>query len=139
MLHPSELPASVLKRLPVRFNYDDNYYLDIFQGIPRHGYSFIVEKLLDHPNIKVHLSSKFERRLSSGYDHVFCSGAIDNWFNHDGRSTGYRTLDFVASRRDGDYQGNAVMNYCDINVPWTRISEHKHFSPWEYSCENSHL
>lgn len=128
---PAELPASILKRLPVRFNYDDNYYIDTFQGMPRHGYTFIVEKLLDHPNINVHLSSKFERQLSRCYDHVFCSGPIDDWFNHVEGQLGYRTLDFVASRCDGDYQGNAVINYCDIDVPWTRISEHKHFSPWE--------
>lgn len=128
---PAELPASILKRLPVRLNYDDNYYVDTFQGMPRHGYTFIVEKLLDHPNISVHLSSKFERQFSRCYDHVFCSGPVDDWFNHVEGQLGYRTLDFVASRCDGDYQGNAVINYCDIDVPWTRISEHKHFSPWE--------
>ena len=129
-VHPSELPASVLKRLPIRFNYDDNYYPSTFQGIPNNGYTYVVEKLLDHPNIRVLLNSKFKRALAD-YGHVFYSGAIDDWFNYQEGRLSYRTLDFDASRHEGDYQGNAVMNYCDINVPWTRISEHKHFSPWE--------
>lgn len=129
-VHPSELPASVLKRLPVRFNYDDNYYPSTYQGIPNNGYTYVVEKLIDHPNIRVHLNSKFERALAD-HDHVFYSGPIDDWFNYEEGRLSYRTLDFDASRHEGDYQGNAVMNYCDINVPWTRISEHKHFSPRE--------
>lgn len=130
-VHPSELPASILKRLPVRFNYDDNYYSSIYQGMPKNGYTAIVEKMLDHPNIKLHLSSKFERSMAGEYDHVFYSGPIDAWFGYTQGRLGYRTLDFAAERHDGDYQGNAVINYCDEDVPWTRISEHKHFSPWE--------
>lgn len=130
-VHPSELPASILKRLPVRFNYDDNYYSSIYQGMPKNGYTAIVEKMLDHPNIILHLSSKFERSMAGEYDHVFYSGPIDAWFAYTQGRLGYRTLDFAAERHDGDYQGNAVINYCDEDVPWTRISEHKHFSPWE--------
>jgi UDP-galactopyranose mutase len=130
-MHPSELPASILRRLPVRFNYDDNYYASTFQGMPKNGYTAIIEKMLDHPNIKVTLNSKFERENAAEYDHVFYSGPIDAWFNYCESRLGYRTLDFEAERHDGDYQGNAVINYCDESVPWTRISEHKHFSPWE--------
>jgi UDP-galactopyranose mutase len=130
-MHPSELPASILKRLPVRFNYDDNYYASNFQGMPKNGYAYIVERMLDHPNIKVQLSTKFDRTMRGDYTHVFYSGPIDAWFNHSEGRLGYRTLDFKAERHSGDYQGNAVINYCDENVPWTRISEHKHFSPWE--------
>lgn len=130
-MHPSELPASILKRLPVRFNYDDNYYASTFQGMPRHGYTYIVEKMLDHPNVKLHLNSKFERSMAADYDHVFYSGPVDAWFGYCEGRLGYRTLDFVAERHQGDYQGNPVVNYCDEEVPWTRISEHKHFSPWE--------
>jgi UDP-galactopyranose mutase len=128
---PAKLPASILKRLPIRFNYDDNYYASTFQGMPRHGYTHIVEKLLDLPNIQVHLRTKIERAVLGGFQHVFYSGPIDGWFGFDAGRLGYRTLDFVAEQHDGDYQGNAVMNYCDRSVPWTRISEHKHFSPWE--------
>lgn len=130
-LHPSELPASILKRLPVRFNYDDNYYASAYQGMPKHGYTYIVEKMLNHPNITVHLNTKFERSMADIYDHVFYSGSIDTWFGFSEGRLGYRTLDFEVERHEGDYQGNAVINYCDQKVPWTRISEHKHFSPWE--------
>ncbi|KVN81194.1 UDP-galactopyranose mutase [Burkholderia ubonensis] len=130
-MSPRELQASILKRLPVRFNYDDNYYNSAFQGMPKNGYTYIVEKLLDHSNIKVHLNQKFDRTMAQGYDHVFYSGPVDGWFGFEDGRLGYRTLDFKVSRHDGDYQGNAVINYCDVEVPWTRISEHKHFAPWE--------
>lgn len=130
-MHPSELPASILRRLPVRFNYDDNYYPSTFQGMPKHGYTYIVEKLLDHPNISLTLNAKFDRSMAAGYDHVFYSGPVDAWFGYSQGRLGYRTLDFVAETHEGDYQGNAVINYCDEDVPYTRISEHKHFSPWE--------
>jgi UDP-galactopyranose mutase len=130
-MHPSELPASILKRLPVRFNYDDNYYASAFQGMPKHGYTHIVERILDHDGVTVHLDRKFERNMAGDYAHVFYSGPIDAWFDFSEGRLGYRTLDFEAERHAGDYQGNAVINYCDEEVPWTRISEHKHFSPWE--------
>ncbi|NEX64104.1 UDP-galactopyranose mutase [Noviherbaspirillum sp. 17J57-3] len=130
-MHPSELPASILRRLPVRFNYDDNYYPSKYQGMPKNGYTYIVEKMLDHPAIKVHLNTSFERSMAADYDHLFYSGPIDTWFNHSQGRLGYRTLDFETERHVGDYQGNPVINYCDEDVPWTRISEHKHFSPWE--------
>lgn len=130
-LHPSELPASILKRLPVRFNYDDNYYASTYQGMPKHGYSHIVEQMLNHPNISVNLGLKFDRSQVEAYEHVFYSGPIDAWFDYVEGRLGYRTLDFVPERHEGDYQGNPVINYGDVDVPWTRISEHKHFAPWE--------
>lgn len=130
-MHPRELPASILKRLPVRFNYDDNYYASKFQGIPRHGYTYIVERILDHPNIEIRLDTSFNRDQASEYDHVFYSGPIDAWFNRTEGRLGYRTLDFVAERHIGDFQGNAVINYGNQEIPYTRISEHKHFTPWE--------
>lgn len=130
-MHPKDLPASILKRLPVRFNYDDNYYASKFQGIPRNGYTYIVERMLDHPNIEVRLSTAFTREQSTEYDYVFYSGPIDSWFGYIEGRLGYRTLDFEVERHEGDYQGNAVINYCNQDVPYTRISEHKHFTPWE--------
>lgn len=130
-MSPSALPASILKRLPVRFNYDDNYYASRYQGIPRDGYTAVVQNMLDHPSIRVHLDTRFERSYRSDYDHVFWSGPIDDWFGYDEGRLGYRTLDFVREDHDGDHQGNAVINYGDLSVPWTRISEHKHFAPWE--------
>ena len=128
---PNELPASILKRLPVRFNYDDNYYASKYQGMPRHGYTHIVQRMLDHPNIEVRLNTSFSREQAAGYDHVFYSGPIDAWFGYVNGRLGYRTLDFGVERHDGDYQGNAVINYGNQEVPYTRISEHKHFAPWE--------
>lgn len=130
-LEPSELPASILKRLPVRFNYDDNYYASKFQGIPKNGYTYIVEKMLDHPNIELHLGATFNRSQAGDFAHVFYSGPIDAWFDFAEGRLGYRTLDFSVERHTGDYQGNAVINYGNKEVPWTRISEHKHFAPWE--------
>ncbi|RZS77043.1 UDP-galactopyranose mutase [Pigmentiphaga kullae] len=128
---PSELPASILKRLPVRFNYDDNYYSHRYQGMPRDGYTRIVESILDHPGIEVRLQTRYEPAMRQAADHVFWTGPLDAWFGFDLGRLGYRTLDFETVRCDGDLQGTAVINYCDSDVPYTRISEHKYFSPWE--------
>lgn len=130
-VHPTQLPASILKRLPVRFNYDDNYFFHKFQGMPQNGYTAMVERILDHPNITVHLSTRFSRDQAAEYDHVFYSGPLDGWYDYDIGRLGYRTLDFERFTHQGDYQGCAVMNYGEVDVPWTRITEHKHFSPWE--------
>lgn len=128
---PSELPADILKRLPVRFNYDDNYFNHRYQGMPVEGYTEIVRGILDHPGIAVHLGQRLERAAMGAYAHVFYSGPIDGFFGHSLGRLGYRTLDFEEVRADGDYQGCAVMNYGDPSVPWTRVAEHKHFAPWE--------
>ena len=128
---PDNLPASILKRLPVRFNYDDNYFFHQYQGMPKDGYTVIVEQILDHENITVNLNSSFTRDQADQYDHVFCSGPIDGYFDFELGRLGYRTLDFKEIRAEGDFQGCAVMNYGDKSVPYTRISEHKYFSPWE--------
>lgn len=130
-LQPSALPASILKRLPVRFNYDDNYFSHQYQGMPAHGYTALVEKMFDVPGVTVHLSTLFEPASASGFAHVFYAGPIDTWFAHAEGRLPYRTLDFEVFRDSGDYQGNAVINYCDDAQPYTRITEHKHFSPWE--------
>jgi UDP-galactopyranose mutase len=128
---PQELPASILKRLPIRFNYDDNYYASKYQGIPRNGYTFVIEKILDHPNIKVTLGKKISKNELVDYEHTFNSSPIDAWFDYELGRLGYRTLDFKKEIHHGDFQGNAVINYGNESTPWTRISEHKHFSPWE--------
>jgi UDP-galactopyranose mutase len=128
---PSELPASILKRLPVRFNYDDNYFSHTFQGMPEEGYTALVERILSHPGIELRLGTSFSRQDSASYAHTFYSGPIDGYYAYDLGRLGYRTLDFETFRARGDYQGCAVMNYGDLDVPHTRITEHKHFSPWE--------
>ncbi|MEM9249652.1 MAG: UDP-galactopyranose mutase [Pseudomonadota bacterium] len=128
---PTELPASILKRLPVRFNYDDNYFFHTYQGMPQGGYSAMVERILDHPSIDVHLETTFQRDKGAAYDHVFYSGPLDGYFEYELGHLGYRTLDFERFISNGDYQGCAVMNYTEEAVPYTRITEHKHFAPWE--------
>jgi UDP-galactopyranose mutase len=129
---PTELPASILKRIPVRFNYDDNYHTNIYTGIPVDGYTAVIEKLVDHKNITVSLNKKFDPSTNvSGYDHVFYTGPIDAYFDYKYGRLGYRTVTFEAHYADGDYQGVTQMNYCDADVPYTRIAEHKHFTYWE--------
>lgn len=128
---PTELPASILKRLPIRFTYDDNYFNHKFQGMPKTGYTPIVEALLSHHNIDVYLNTSFSAEQVKEFNHVFYTGPLDAWFNYEEGRLGYRTLDFEREEHNGDYQGCAVMNYSDQDVPFTRISEHKHFAPWE--------
>ena len=126
-----ELPASVLRRLPVRFVDDDAYYDHRRQAVPADGYTAMVERILEHPGIEIVLGESLRRGESAGVDHVFFTGPLDAWFGHTFGSLAYRTLDFEELRSDGDYQGCAVVNYCDADVPWTRITEHKHLAPWE--------
>jgi UDP-galactopyranose mutase len=128
---PSELPASILKRLPVRFNYNDNYYNNPYQGVPINGYTEIFERLLDNPRIKVLLGRKYNRSEEADFDYVFYTGPIDAFFDYKFGRLSYRTVTFERNHADGDFQGNAVINYCDEKIPYTRIHEHKHFAPWE--------
>lgn len=129
---PTALPASILKRIPVRFNYDDNYHNNNYTGIPVEGYTALMEKLLDHPGIHISLNKKFDPSDDvSEYDHVFYTGPIDAYFNFSHGRLGYRTVTFETHYARGDYQGVTQMNYCDTDVPYTRITEHKHFTNWE--------
>ncbi|HBZ45586.1 MAG TPA: UDP-galactopyranose mutase [Maritimibacter sp.] len=128
---PTELPASILKRLPVRFNYDDTYFVHRHQGMPENGYTAMVEAILDHPRIDVQLSTAFDPAMKGSFDHIVWSGPLDGYFDYELGRLGYRTLDFERFTADGDWQGCAVMNYGDRDVPYTRITEHKHFAPWE--------
>ncbi len=130
-LDPRTLPASVLKRLPVRFTYEDNYFNHPYQGIPSDGYTALVSSILDHPGIKVFLNTTFCAGDQRGYAHCFYSGTLDGYFEHRFGRLGYRTLDFETLRADGDYQGVAMMNFPDADVPYTRITEHKFFAPAE--------
>jgi UDP-galactopyranose mutase len=128
---PTELPASILARLPVRFNYEDSYFNHPYQAIARDGYTEIIAAILDHPRINVALGRSLSRADSGSFDHMFWTGPIDSYFGYEHGRLGYRTLDFEAEIHDGDYQGCPVLNYCDEDVPFTRITEHKHFAPWE--------
>lgn len=130
-MEPTEIPASVLKRLPMRFTYEDSYFAHPHQAIPKDGYTALVENILDHPSISVSLSTPYPEDAGDRFDHTVWSGPLDAWFSYRYGRLGYRTLDFEEIRQDGDMQGCSVMNYGDLDVPFTRISEHKHFAPWE--------
>lgn len=128
---PARLPASILKRLPLRFTYDDNYFAHQYQGIPRGGYTALVARILDHPGITLHLRCAAEEVDTGRYDHQVYTGPLDRFFGHRFGRLGYRTLRFEHERVAAPHQGTAVMNYCDEGVPFTRITEHMYFAPWE--------
>jgi len=135
-VNPSRLPASILKRLPVRFNYNDNYFNHKYQGMPKFGYSQIVANILEHSLIVVYLNTSFKTSMQADYDHIIWSGPLDAYFDHSLGKLAYRTLDFKPFYGTGDLQGNAVINYCDESESFTRITEHKHFAPWETHTES---
>lgn len=128
---PRDLPASVLGRIRFRFDYDDRYFAHPHQAMPRHGYTTIVQAILDHPAIEVRLGEPLSPTAARGYDHVVWTGPLDEWFGWQFGRLGYRTLDFEPVRANSDLQGCAVMNYCDLDIPYTRVVEHKHLAPWE--------
>jgi len=90
----------------------------------------MVAAILEAPNLEVRLTTRFEE-LTESFAHVIYSGPIDRYFHYEQGRLGYRTLDFEVFRAKGDYQGTPVVNYCDEEIPHTRITEHKHFAPWE--------
>lgn len=125
------LPSFIIKRLPVRMTYDNNYFNDKYQGIPVGGYTQIVEKLLDLPNIKVELNTNFfahKADFLANYDKAVYTGTIDQYYDYQFGELEYRSLKFETEVLDQEnYQGNAVVNYTDKEHPYTRIIEHKHF------------
>ncbi len=123
---PSELPASILKRLPIRFDYNDVYYDKALQGIPENGYTAMVERILSHSAITVRLNTPFHREMEQAYDHTFYTGLIDAYFEFNLGRLGYRTITFERIEAEGDYQGNAVINYPELEPAFTRVHEHKH-------------
>ncbi len=127
----TEIPASVFKRLPVRFSYTNNYFNHDIQAMPVEGYTDLIQNMLRHPNIEIELNCRFSESLLSCFSNCFYSGPIDEFFNHNLGKLTYRSLSFEHFRSSGDFQGCAVMNFADSNVKFTRITEHKHFAPWE--------
>lgn len=124
-----ELPPFIIRRIPVRFNYDNNYFNDTYQGIPIGGYTQIIEKMLD--GIKVELSTDYftnRKEMDKIADKTIFTGMIDEYYNYCYGELEYRSLRFETEILDQEnYQGNAVVNYTDYQVPYTRIIEHKHF------------
>ena len=131
----TELPAFIIKRLPMRFTYDNNYFNDRFQGIPMGGYTQIVEKMLDGIDVVTgedFFDLKKSGKLSDGtevsYDRILFTGQIDEYFDSKFGPLEYRSVCFETEKLDMEnYQGNAVVNYTEREVPYTRIIEHKHF------------
>ncbi|KPD34389.1 UDP-galactopyranose mutase [Pediococcus acidilactici] len=127
----TDLPSFIIRRLPVRFTYDNNYFNDPYQGIPVGGYTQIIEKMLDHELIEVETGVDFfdhkEEYLNSGAKIIF-TGMIDQFFDYELGELEYRSLRFETEVMNvDDYQGNAVVNYTDAETPYTRVIEHKHF------------
>lgn len=128
---PTELPADIITRLPVRHNYTHRYFADKYEGIPLDGYTKVFQRMLDHPNITVELSCDyFEQRNDLGKVPTLYTGAIDRFFDYEFGSLDWRTIDFEREvHAVADYQGCSVMNYADAEIPFTRIHEFKHYHP----------
>ena len=128
-----ELPAFIIRRLPLRFTYNNNYFNDRYQGIPVGGYTQMVEKLLD--NIDVMLETDFftyRKEHPEMFKKVVYTGMIDEYFDYCYGHLEYRTVRFETERlEEENHQGNAVVNYTEREVPYTRVIEHKHFAPEE--------
>ena len=125
----TELPSFIIKRLPVRFTYDNNYFNDTYQGIPIGGYTQIIEKMLDGIEVKLNYDF-FEHReeLENIAEKIVFTGMIDQYYNYQLGTLEYRSLKFEEEIIDCEnYQGNAVVNYNEYEIPYTRIIEHKHF------------
>ncbi len=130
---PKEIPVSTAKRLPIRFYYDDNYYNDIYQGIPSEGYTQIFSRMLDHPNIQVKLNTSFdEYRLNwkNSYKKLIFTGSLDEYFNFEYGYLPYRTVSFNEIR-DKEIIGTAQLNFTDKSKNFTRICEYKWFTPFQ--------
>lgn len=126
--HPKDLPSSIIKRLPIRLTYDDNYFDDCYQGIPIGGYTAIFEKLLQGIHVETGVDYLTDRNyLEAKANKIVYTGPIDEFFQCDEGRLEWRSLRFEHERLTGDFQGNAVINYTDESVPYTRICEHKHF------------
>ena len=126
----SELPSFIIKRLPVRFTYDNNYFNALYQGIPTEGYTAMIEKMLDGIEVRLNVDYlKSKEALNAIADRIVYTGAIDSYFDYCYGALNYRSIRFETEILDTDnYQGNAVMNYTDGETPYTRIIEHKHFA-----------
>lgn len=124
-----ELPSFIIRRLPFRFTYDNNYFNDPYQGIPKDGYTAMIDAMLD--GIEVRLDTDFfsdREAYMKCADHVIFTGMIDEFFDYCYGELEYRSLRFESETLDTDnYQGNAVVNFTDADIPYTRMIEHKHF------------
>ncbi|MEW2009886.1 UDP-galactopyranose mutase [Microbacterium sp. NPDC078814] len=134
---PQKLSGDIISRLPVRYTYDNRYFNDTWEGLPTDGYTAWLERMADHPNIEVKLgvdyfdeSQPLSKRATGGQVPVVYTGPVDRYFDYAEGALSWRTLDFEQEVLDvRDFQGTSVMNYPDMDVPYTRIHEFKHFHP----------
>ncbi len=133
-LDPSELDAAVVKRNPLRFDLDEHYFTDQYQALPEGGFEMLVKKMLTHQNIKLQLKTDFfefqKQNDLAGFDKIFYTGPIDQYFNYEFGHLEYRSLDFHFETINQEfYQENSVINYPSLDYPFTRIIEYKYFYP----------
>jgi UDP-galactopyranose mutase len=128
---PTQLPATVIARLPVRYTFDNRYFSDTYEGLPVDGYTAWLNRMADHPNIDLRLATNyFDVRDELPAVPTVFTGPLDQYFDHAVGRLGWRTVDFECEVLPvGDFQGTPVMNYADEDVPFTRISEFRHFHP----------
>ncbi|MDN5899844.1 MAG: UDP-galactopyranose mutase [Brachybacterium sp.] len=134
---PRDLPASIISRLPVRYTYNNRYFSDTHEGLPKQGYTAWLERMADHPNIDVQLDTDYfdtsqplNRDAVRGTLPVVYTGPMDRYFDFELGELGWRTIDLETEHLDvGDFQGTSVMNYADVETPYTRIIEPRHFHP----------
>jgi UDP-galactopyranose mutase len=134
---PKDLSADIITRLPVRYTFDNRYFNDIHEGLPKDGYTAWLERMADHPNIEVRLNTDFFDVADEykGKVPIVYTGPVDEYFGHSEGRLSWRTVDLEAEVKDvDDFQGTSVVNYNDQEVPFTRILEFKHFHP-----ERTHL
>jgi UDP-galactopyranose mutase len=131
-LDPTKLPSEIISRLPIRYNYNSRYFSDTHEGLPLEGYSAWFNKMVDNQNIRVALGIDFfkVRHLLRKNTPIVYTGPIDRYFDYAAGHLGWRTLDFTLEKLPiADFQGTSVMNYADLEFPFTRIHEFKHLHP----------
>ncbi|MGI8701811.1 MAG: UDP-galactopyranose mutase [Nocardioidaceae bacterium] len=130
--NPKDLAPEIITRLPVRYTFDNRYFNDKYEGLPVHGYTAWMERMVDHPNIEVRLETDFfdVRDEIVGNVPIVYTGPLDAYFANSAGELSWRTVDLEVSVENvGDFQGTSVMNYADEEVPYTRIHEFRHFHP----------
>lgn len=131
----TEIPAFIVKRIPLRFTFDNNYFNDTYQGIPRNGYNEMIESMLSKSDVVLGVDYFLEKeKYNSLADKIVYTGKLDEFFNYKFGDLEYRSLEFEHKLMDEEnFQSNAVVNYCDSHYPFTRIIEHKHFDRFNVS------
>ncbi|EKR4898854.1 UDP-galactopyranose mutase, partial [Escherichia coli] len=136
----SELPPFIIKRIPVRFTFDNNYFTDRFQGVPIGGYTQIIDKMLNGVDLLLNVDYLSEKdKYNSMAERIIYTGPIDAYFDKKLGTLEYRSLKFITKKiEEANYQGNAVINYTEKDIPFTRIIEHKHFDD-SYETEHTFI